>query len=211
MKYIFFIFASSLLISCKYGNPEIPGETQENPLILDISSIQTGKSDKIEKKFLKFKAVAATESYIYTTEHYDDDELYIEDDATAENFFFPIVPRNFNSQKDQIYVFGYMGKSTFLKLTENDTIVWGFDSPEIEMQGKLNRLLRTIDPLSIEQFRLPEEEDGYGFQIAPEDELITIKITHVNGEHFPRSILDEDGPDDYSYKDYINAFLLQID
>ncbi len=123
----FLIVASMLFVfsflSCS-PNPDIAGETIENPLKLSIEQII--KEDVETKKYLLIDGVPVLGINTFTfTRSEADKELMDRDDLIdiAENFFFPVFSDKlkFDPAKDKIYVIIKISRKDFMKITENRT------------------------------------------------------------------------------------------
>ena len=159
-----------VVFSCKKGDPNIPGETKENPLKATISDILTEKV-KLDKTYVAVQGVALTGlySYTYKKKKYSSGKV---DESKANKFYFPIVSKTFNPAKDELSVFVSVSPTEFKKMTNELKDFMMTNSPEKTLHGSVSG-------------KLPREivsaytSASANIKVAPEAKRIIIKYDRM--------------------------------
>lgn len=181
MKLATIVFSQLLVFtlffaSCKGGDPNIPGETQGNPLKVDIKDIYEGKV-KIDKKYLAIKGIPLTGLYSYTISKKKYSATTPSEDK-ARNFYFPLVPPSFNPQKDELSVFVYAEPKLFNKITNSRKDFININSPEKVTYGSTTKSNK-VPNIIIDVYTKPSTSGGLSFKVAPPEKRLTIKLDKI--------------------------------
>ena len=163
MKRAIIVLAIMGAVACG-GDPKVPGETAGNPLSFHVKDLASGKA-KADKKYLKVTGKAIN-FYAYT---YREGKGSTE--ADAENFYFPIIPKGFNTAKDTLYLFAYCSPSTFKKV-KSKLKSWR-SNKEQTITGKKSEFLYKMPPHITSVFT--------GEKLKVAKDRVTIKLTGIDG------------------------------
>ena len=165
------IFALSLvLFSCKGGDPNVPGETKENPLSFHVKDFMTGKVDPTKKTYYAIKGVPLTTYYSYTfkKKKYSLRKPTVKD---AKTFYFPILPKDYDGSKDEIKVFVYASPSKFRAQTGQLKTFIDFPDGEKVLKGK--KKFFKVPKVILDVYRKKN------IKIAPTDKILTVVLDTI--------------------------------
>ncbi len=161
------------IFSCG-GDPEVPGETPQNPLKVEAAAFNNTEK-RLEKTFLEVSGAPLTGFYSYTRR-----ANRAPTESNAEKYYFPIVPINFNKKKDQLAIFAYCAPEKFRLLTNNLKKRWlnTNASKKHKIRGKRTLFYHEVPDAVIELFSNAQPK-GYGFKISRQ--VTTIELIGIEG------------------------------
>lgn len=150
------------------GDPKIPGETEKNPLKFTARGYADKKME-IEKKYLAIEGIPLTALYSFT---YKKGKPGIE--ANADNFYFPIIPPDFEATKDSLAIFAYCSTGTFNKITDNLKNFYKLTAKPKTTTGTRSDFLYAIPAHIVEAYEKNK------IKVAPSEKRLTIKLISIN-------------------------------
>lgn len=165
------IIAFALLFSsCKGGDPNVPGETKENPLAFHVRDYMSGKIDPKKKTYYAIKGVPLTRFYSYTYKK----KKYTSRKPTekdAKEFYFPILPKNYDGTKDEIKVFVYVRPSKFKEVTKEMKEFIDFPDGEKTLKGR-KKIFKVPDVI----LNVYKKKN---IKVAPSDQILTVILDSI--------------------------------
>lgn len=165
-----------ILLFCKGGDPNVPGETKENPLSFHVSDFASGKVE-VKKLYLAVKGIPLTDIYSYTYKK----KKFSSSTPTEEKakaFYFPIVPKDFNYQKDEITTFVHATPTEFKKLTNGFKSFINLKSDEKVLKGRRKALFK-VPKVILDAYAHPKGANVVSFKVADPKKLITIDFDSI--------------------------------
>ena len=178
-----------LFVGFGFGCKDTAGETLQNAYTVDSRDFVVSNQLELPYSFLKIKGVAVTALFTYTFKKGTRGTL-----EHAENFYFPVIPIDFNPRGNKLAIFASCTPRAFQKLTNNFTYFTNIQvlsslvnpSEKVEIQLlKEDRFLTgqqlftkeavPADVLSI--FERDVESGGFGLSLS--DKRITLKLIKV--------------------------------
>lgn len=168
-------FIILFLFFCK-GDPNVPGETKENPLSFNASDFASGKL-KVKKTYLEIKGIPLTALYSYTYKKKEfNPSTPTEEKAKA--FYFPIVPKGYSYQNDKITIFVHATPSEFKTLTNEFKEYIDLNSDEKVVVGRRKAFFK-VPQVILNAYTKPQGGNAISFKVADPKKILTIDFDSI--------------------------------